>query len=271
MAPTPPNTAFADAIWRDRTWGEREKLLKAFYGNPKPPGAAAGSTVPMTGQARKKNPGGCVLVCPPAAAGGPKGARADGWIYVSHGPTQPLDPRAHEAAKAKGDDRSGYGWEFAIEVAKPADWVAATLANLAFWARDPSVTPFTVGSRLPFFLEDKGAGKVEAGVGPLPEKAKRAGAAAALLLWHDLRIEEDFSCETGWFGVMLATTATEDELAAAQQTSTAHVLALFRRAGIGQRSDPFRPSLLADPRWGAEWEKIRGLDQKAAREIVYDG
>jgi hypothetical protein len=256
-----------DRIWWEEAWTEREDLLCAFYGPSHPPGSPEGYVCAFPGGAiRLRIPGGCAYAFRPRI-GGPPGAREDAWLFVSHGITQPLDRDEVRAARREGSDRSSYGWEFAIELAEPAGWVKMLLANICYYARDPESPTLGPGHRMPFFLHETEDG-VQESFG-FPDGEAVVGTARALLFWPDLRTERDFECSTGSFGVLVGTAVTEDEYALAKATSTMHVLALLKVAGIGQRTDPMRPSVAADPAWRAEWGRIRKLDGDALMDILY--
>ncbi|HEY7330940.1 MAG TPA: hypothetical protein VH592_25100 [Gemmataceae bacterium] len=68
--------------------------------------------------------------------------------------------------------------------------------------------------------------------------------------------------------IFIATGITEDEWELAKSTTTAHVLLLLCRAGVGQRTNPGRQSVLNDPRWRAEWTQIARLEGEEAHAEV---
>ena len=64
------------------------------------------------------------------------------------------------------------------------------------------------------------------------------GEIRAVLFWPYLFTDGQLVTGTGKFMVFIATGITEDEWQLARQTTTAHLLLLLCRAGIGQRTVP---------------------------------
>jgi hypothetical protein len=85
-----------------------------------------------------------------------------------------------------------------------------------------------------------------------------------MLFWPYLLPETGFVTSTGKAMIYIATGITEDEWELAKATTTAHVLLLLCRAGIGQCTDPKRRSVLSEPRWKEEWQKIALLEAEQA-------
>jgi len=90
----------------------------------------------------------------------------------------------------------------------------------------------------------------------------------AVLFWRYLFPDWEFATSTGKFMVFVATGITQREWQAAKETSTANVLLLLCRAGIGQRTLITRPCVFDDPRWQEEWDHIKTRDpQDCDREL----
>jgi hypothetical protein len=79
----------------------------------------------------------------------------------------------------------------------------------------------------------------------------------AMILWPYKGSPDSLQTQTGTFNILAATLITGEEWEAAKQTSSAHIMLLLERIGIGQLADPYRPSATSDPRWSNEWEEIR--------------
>src|SRR5436305_634171 len=62
----------------------------------------------------------------PEAGPAPRRLRPE-WLYLTLGLTQPNNPLEVGAARLKGVDLSGYGWEFGFLVAQPAVWASELL------------------------------------------------------------------------------------------------------------------------------------------------
>jgi hypothetical protein len=76
---------------------------------------------------------------------------------------------------------------------------------------------------------------------------------------------------TGKAMIYITTGITEHEWELAKSTTTAHLLVLLCRAGIGQRTDPKRCSVLSEPAWRDEWQRIVSLDGEQAHAEVEAG
>ncbi len=91
----------------------------------------------------------------------------------------------------------------------------------------------------------------------LPSGTGRVTGTAALALWPLL--PEQTLAGADRLLVLQATTISEPELALAEATSTAHLLLLLTRLGVGRRSDPLRPCATRHARFAAEWERTARL------------
>lgn len=88
----------------------------------------------------------------------------------------------------------------------------------------------------------------------------------AMLFWPYLFPDASFITSTGKSIIYVATGITDDEWKLAKATTSQHVLLLLCRAGVGQRTDAMRHSVLIDPQWKEEWQHIASLDGKQAYE-----
>ncbi len=93
----------------------------------------------------------------------------------------------------------------------------------------------------------------------------------AVLFWPYLFPEGQLITSTGKFRVLIATGITQDEWDLAKRTTTAHLLLLLCRAGVGQRTQPNRKSVLHDARWRTEWESIEKLAAEACMAEFQQG
>jgi hypothetical protein len=125
------------------------------------------------------------------------------------------------------------------------------------------------GDRFPFGLHRRDDGSLDAFLG-MPDELPVTpyGDLRAVLFWPYLFPDWDFVTSTGKFMILVATGITGDEWESAQRTTTAHLLLLLCRAGVGQRTLPDRKSLLADPQWEEEWRRIEPLAPEQCEEEI---
>jgi len=107
------------------------------------------------------------------------------------------------------------------------------------------------------------------GLLPFTGRAEELGFAAfgsvrAVLFWPYLFPQATFVTSTGKAMIMIATGITGDEWEFARATTTAQLLLLLCQAGIGQRTDLTRTSVLSDPKWLVERRRIETLGGEAA-------
>jgi hypothetical protein len=255
-------------LWWERTWREREEELTRAFGQSHPPGSPEGYVVSFSWDDWSLCvPGACAMVFPPEPGGGAVGRETrNDWLYLTHGLTQPAGPEAVVAGRKAGQSRSGYGWEFGIIVGEPAEWVPQLLKGLVTYTRTGE--PLDEGHlfQLSYREEDGSLSPFE--IFAKEREQAPDGASAVLLFWPYLLCRSTFMTETGKFGILIGTTITEDEYQAARATTSAHVLLLLCKAGIGQRSDPVRTSVLKDRQRAEEWRRIQTLDfQLAVKEL----
>jgi hypothetical protein len=84
----------------------------------------------------------------------------------------------------------------------------------------------------------------------------------ALLFWKYGLQPKPLWTSTGYFDILIGTTISQNEWQLAKETSSAHVVLLLTRAGIGQVSALRRQTVTADPRWSEEWEEICRLPEE---------
>ena len=241
--------------WFQRTWTEREERLWQLYGPSQPAGSPAGHVLALPAEVRLERPGSCVYVFPPC--GGAERTPRASWVYVSHGLTQPLEP-------CDEVDRSGDGWEFAVETASAGDW--APLALQLFVEEVIAGAEFDVGHRVAgFFARHAGALIPFLGT-PDMHQADPVGPLRWWLLFPHLRPWTELTCETGRFALLGAVGLCDDEFALLEDVNRCgyHLQLLLCERGVGQRTDPLRPSVLSEPEGRSAWERIRRLSAPEA-------
>ncbi len=259
-----------DPEWFLEAWKEREKALTEAYGESLPPGAEPGTVIglPPELQAIDKVPGGSIYLFPPKPE-----AKRPHWILATLGLSQPQKKEDVKDQDATNPPPSRLGFELAFAVTEPANWTVIGLFSLAQFALSPPA-PLKPGSRIPcFFTHPEGSPATPEHVVPVfgqpPPGSKIVENIVSLLVWPALDRDGPFVTGTGRFDLLVATGITMDEWDAAKQTSSMHVLWLLQRAGIGQSTDPFRPSVFADDRWRAEWEEIKALSGDQILDKLY--
>ncbi|MBI3726280.1 suppressor of fused domain protein, partial [bacterium] len=159
---------------------------------------------------------------------------------------------------ARGEKRSGYGFEFAVatefEEQNWPFWVLDLLVGYTF--EGEPIKPGDWLAPLGFHRTD---GVLSAFTGRHDEVKRDGvdvvGEIAGAIYWPYLWCGPSYlATSTGSFGVLVATGVTADELAYAKGFSTRHVLLLLLECGVGQRTDPMRKSVLDEDanldRWG---------------------
>ena len=259
--------------WWERVWSEREDALDAAFGRSHPPGSAEGNVLAFAGcgagDFRMLIPGACAHVYPPVPDGGVGliAPRAD-WLYATVGLSQPRGPEDEPwDDPARGPNLSGTGVEFALRVAEPCDWAPDLLRVLmgyhvgqtrlypghriagGFRALDTGVTSWFLGSPEPGLIEP-------------------ADATRAWFLWPTLGAPRWFTTSTGNFELLGIVNITADEWAYARRTSGAHLQLLLCRAGVGQRCEVGRPSVLDDPATAADAARLAAVDEAEAMRLL---
>jgi hypothetical protein len=249
----------------ERTWQERGDEVRRRFGPTDPP-----DYVVSFSWKDVRLPGACALIFPPVLeTGDPRGAwhRRDHWLYLTLGLTQPLDKKQVERERRAGKQYSSYGFELGVLTADRADWPAQAL--YLFLSHITEGMNLKWGDRFAFGFQNESGGKIvpftglgqDLGITPV-------GDIRAVLFWPYLLPDSGFVTSTGKAMIFIATGITGDEWELAKSTTTAHVLLLLCRAGVGQRTDPGRQSVLTDPRWRAEWEQIARLEGEEAHAEV---
>ena len=237
----------------EQTWEERGEASRLAFGETEPPGMVVSYSWPD----RIRLPGACALQLPPTAESrDPLRHRRDEWLYLTIGLSQPLDREEVKSKRAAGSSYSARGFELGLLTESQSDWPAEALYWFLTHITDGEEIAW--GDRFPigFLRRDEGALGVCVGN---TEGLDLEGEIRAVLFWPYLFPDGQLVTSTGKFMVLIATGITEDEWEAAKQTTTAHLLLLLCRAGIGQKTIPTRPSLLRQERWREQWDIIANL------------
>lgn len=249
-----------DRAWWEQTFDERSAAFILAFGDTEP-----SNTVISFSWDFPRIPGACALEFPTIEKqSNPPRERRDDWLFVTQGLSQPFSKEEMAAKKQSGSSFSARGFEFGLLLKSHAKWASTLLYQLTTYITDPDGAPIKWGDRFPihFYNTSKGLW-VSPGI---PDGTHEpAGEIRALLMWPYIHSASPICTSTGKFLIMVGTGITQDEWDAAKQTSTAHVLLLLCRAGIGQRTVPTRRSVLSDPRWAADWREIQSLSDKAVQ------
>jgi hypothetical protein len=252
----------------ERTWKEREDEVRRRFGPTDPP-----NWVHSFSWNDLRLPSACALVFPPAQkTDDPRGAwhERSEWLYVTLGLTQPLDKKQMQKEREAGRQYSAYGFELGMLTDAKCQWPIQAL--YLFTTHVTEGVRLNWGDRFAFGLRKSEAGKLEPFTGhPSTSGIEPANELRAVLFWPYLLKDSSFVTSTGKAMIYIATGITEDEWALAKATTTAHLLLLLCRAGIGQRTVPDRPSVMTDERWREEWERIKSLHGEEAHAEVERG
>jgi hypothetical protein len=213
-------------------------------------------------------PGACALAFPPIEGGrDPAPHRREDWLHVSLGLSQPIDRKQVEEERRAGKVYSARGFELAFVTQEHSLW--AVNALYFFLTSITDGEEISWGDRFPFGLHLRDNGEIDAYLGAADElDLIPYGELRAVLFWPYLFPDWEFVTSTGKFMILVATGITADEWEAAKGTTTAHLLLLLCRAGIGQRTLPARTSLLADRRWRDQWRQIEALGPQQCEEEI---
>jgi hypothetical protein len=240
----------------ERTWQERADAIKLAYGDTEPPDSVYSFSLTD----RLLCPGACALALPPCLASrDPRRHPRTDWLYLTMGLSQPLDKEQLQAERATGRSYSAHGFELGFVVPDRATWPIHALDGFVSHITDGVNIKWGDGFAFGFTQEPNGSiagftGRPEElGVPPL-------GNIRAVLFWRYLFPDWEFLTSTWKFMVLVATGITALEWQLAKETTTAHLMLLLHRCGIGQHTCIDRPCLLEDPRWQIEWKKIKGRD-----------
>lgn len=241
-------------LWFKRTWEERHTELVRIFGPLKAPDLPEGWVYRFEWE--ELGLGGACAMCFP-----PSGERGH-WLYVTHGLTQPENADEVKAKQAAGDPRSGYGLELALALPESASWAPPLLMQMMAHVTQGNV--IEAGTRLAV------AGK-QGEKGPEPWYEAGRGVPNIsfwALYWPLLDGPKEYQTATGTFRILALTLVTPEEFVLARKTSTAHMLLLLLRAGMGQVSRPGRPTLTRDPKWAELWNSIAAMDAAAVTRAL---
>ena len=244
--------------WWEEKWKEREDILRSVFGETYPPGMV---TSFFWDDFDSMVPGGCALVFPPRTP------FRENWLVITHGLTQPLS--AKEVAGV--DMPSGYGYEFGFLANDNPAWAPEALQQLLTYVMQ-SGTPIERGHRVPMGFFPHASNIITPELGKIPEEANHhpLGEMRAVLFWPYMSYPRGFSSSTGYFSILLGTTITQTEWNMAKATSSAHLLLLLFKAGIGQISDLLRPTVTNKKRWASEWQSIRCLPEEEVEQLLLE-
>jgi len=240
-------------FWWEKTFKEREELLRERFGETEPPGWV----MPFSWNDLIV-PGACSLCFKPSTPERPH------WLYLSHGLTQPLEPEPPVQGRW-----SGYGCEFGILTNAESFWTIDALYQLIAYVKSKEAS-IGIGHRVPIAFFDKHSeGVVRPELGMVQEDGLTPlGMMRALLFWPYMDQPKPFWTTTGYFDILVGVTITHEEWEMAKETSSTHVLYLLTRAGVGQVSDLGRTTITDDSRWSNEWESIRRLSQEEVQRLL---
>lgn len=242
--------------WWQAAWREREGLLKEKFGETSPPGVVTSFD---WDDIDLRIPGACALHFPP------DGSSRSQWLTMSHGLTQPIEP-----AVVDPDTVSGYGYEFGFLTAEKHAWCADALWQLLTYLKQ-SGSFIERGHRVPMWFSEGASGNLFPKLGK-PESDERSpiGKIRALLFWPYMRHPAGFTTSTGYFSVLIGTTITQAEWELAKATSSAHLLLLLFRLGIGQTSDVSRDSAHVTADGKTQWRTIESLSEDEVNAMLLE-
>lgn len=247
--------------WWERTWRERMEAYELAFGATEPPGMVTS----YSWDEPFRLPSACALTYPRAeATQSPSRPARDHWLYVTQGLSQPGDPEEVKAARAAGNDYSGYGVEFAVLTEQKCRWSLDVLYYFLSYQTDGEEIAW--GHRFPFGFFQAEDGNWKPYTGSLEKLGQPpVGELRAMLFWPYFSLSTPLLTSTGKFDILVATGITQDEWDAAKATSTAHIVLLLCRAEIGQKTLPQRTSVLRDPRWEHLWQ---GISKQSEDEVL---
>jgi len=250
----------------ERTWQERADVVTLAYGPTSPPDTVISfswTDDPL------RCPGACALRFPPIHESRyPIRHRRDDWLYLTMGLSQPLDKEQVENEKTAGKSYSAYGIEFAFVVPTEESWPSEALYYFMTYMTEGEEIQW--GDRFPFRFYRTNNGDLAVQTGN-PSTVSPVGSIRAVLFWPFLFPDWEFLTSTGKFMILVATGITEREWEAAKRTTTAHLLLLFCRAGVGQRTLPERQCLFADARWSREWADVERMSPEDCEREIESG
>ena len=247
-----------DRIWWEQNWTEQEDAMWQAFGPSHPPDSVEGYVISFDFQ-QVPLPGACAYVFPPNPGGEFTWTeRREQWLYATHGLAQFVYKEEWALARDRGASLSGAGYEFAMIVDQPADWIPGLLQWLMAYAH--GTKPINRGDRFPFCLISRNPGDVNWIIGGSGEDDDACvDAIRALVFWPYLSRYGTFTASTGCWDMRVATAITAPEWELAKATSSCHLLLLLRWAGIGQRTVPGRASVTERPGWETIWSELETL------------
>jgi hypothetical protein len=252
----------------ERTWKEREEEVRRRFGPTDPP-----NWVHSFSWNDIRLPGGCALVLPPVErSNNPLGAwhERSHWLYLTLGLTQPSTKKQMQDERDAGRQYSSFGFELGILTDEKCAWPIQALYLLTTHVTEGVQIKW--GDRFAFGLRKTEAGDLAPFTGHASTLGlEPVGDLRAMLFWPYVLKDSSFVTSTGKAMIFVATGITEDEWALAKETTTAHLLLLLCRAGIGQRTIPERQSILNEPQWQEEWRRIELLGGDQAHAEVERG
>jgi hypothetical protein len=236
-----------DIPWWERTWRERESLLVKTFGEMIPPNTVRAF---YWDDIAVRIPGGCAMTFSMNY-----NARV-AFLTLGHGLTQPISSREMHSV----DNRSGYGWEFGVVTDDNNEWRFDILYQLMTYVRQ-SGHRIESGHRVPFSFFRTSNGQLSAALGKPSalDDARRLSDIASMVFWPLATLSRDLVTSTGRFGILIGTTISAVELDLAKQTSSAHLILLLYRSGIGQLSNPSRGPVINSAEGRRNWAEIKSL------------
>lgn len=248
----------------ERTWAERSEAVGLAFGGTAPPG----EVYSFSWEDEIRCPGACAIAFPPVGASrDPIRHERPDWLYLTLGLSQPLDREQVERERAAGKSYSSHGIEFAFVVERESSLALFALKNFIEYQTDGEQIEW--GHRFPFgfYLDENGERQSFTGPG-WDHGFEPVGEIRAVLFWPLLHPDAVLQTSTGKFLILVATGITAAEWDFAKRTTSAHMLLLLVRAGIGQRTMPDRGCLLNEPRWQEVARFIEGMTpQECEAEI----
>lgn len=248
----------------ERTWNERGDEIRRAFGDTWPPGI-----VHAFSWDNIRCPGACAMTLPPIEQSrDPLRHRRDHWLYLTLGLSQPLDEQEFLQGRAAGKAFSRFGVEFAFLTESQATWPIDALYYFMTYMTEGEFIAW--GDRFPMQFMNRD-GEVVVTTGVPSTLASCEGKIRAALFWPYLFPDGELVTSTGRFMVLVATGITESEWQLAKQTTTAHLLLLLCRAGIGQRTIVDRDCLLTQQRWRDEWTAIQRMSPEQCESEINAG
>jgi hypothetical protein len=247
--------------WFAQAWNERCELLDSVFGLSHPPGREEGQVLSFNLDAPDDFPDAKIgrAVCnlfpprrPPAVE---EKYRRDHWAFLTVGLSQPTE----EPDWTRDPDApSGAGYELVLVVDEPAMWAAELLRTLM--AMTTTRQPIEIGVRMPFGFYTMDDGSLSWFIGTAEANGlEPADATVGMVFWPWLFPANTFTTSTGRFQLIAATNVTRNEWEMARETSTAHLVLLLCKLGLGQRCMPGRACSTDHPGFGVEWPSIAAM------------